>query len=102
MIRRPPRSTLFAYTALFRSVRARTTEVVAPNRIAVRVLGQLEGSGAWELLPEPGGVRIDFRWEAATTDRKSTRLNSSHANISYGVFCLKKQQRGASRQHDTL
>src|SRR3712207_8495956 len=87
MIRRPPRSTLFPYTTLFRSALAMATGLV--------VL-------AW--LP-PGGVRLAFTlgWcvpvlrgalarPAGGLDRKSTRLNSSHANISYAVFCLKKKK----------
>src|SRR3712207_8660019 len=84
MIRRPPRSTLFPYTTLFRS------DVV--------------------LRPRPGGLAVFLRWSGGRRaaaarrweqpdgsgepheDRKSTRLNSSHANISYAVFCLKKKK----------
>src|SRR3712207_8350654 len=86
MIRRPPRSTLFPYTTLFRSRRPERDE---------------QGPG-----PEPGAVgdgprdqgRGDHREhqlehaERQHRDRKSTRLNSSHANISYAVFCLKKKK----------
>src|SRR5258707_2531666 len=68
MIRRPPRSTLFPYTTLFRSV-------LLPGR------PRGAAGPAW-LRVESGGLQ----------DRKSTRLNSSHANISYAVFCLKKKQ----------
>src|SRR5258707_5458383 len=68
MIRRPPRSTLFPYTTLFRS-----TALPRPLAYCVR----LNSQGA--VLP-------------GNTDRKSTRLNSSHANISYAVFCLKKKK----------
>src|SRR5258707_6699589 len=67
MIRRPPRSTLFPYTTLFRSV----DDLGAAVQVVARGLGHHLG------------VR---------TDRKSTRLNSSHANISYAVFCLKKKK----------
>src|SRR3712207_8066407 len=67
MIRRPPRSTLFPYTTLFRS---RVGPAFAPGRLRTR----------------PG-----FRSSRRSGDRKSTRLNSSHANISYAVFCLKKK-----------
>src|SRR3712207_7413492 len=88
MIRRPPRSTLFPYTTLFRST--------PRNWIA-----QQTGAGAAHLLEAAEQVRerplalvggaadghVDLR------DRKSTRLNSSHANISYAVFCLKKKNR---------
>src|SRR3712207_8157538 len=90
MIRRPPRSTLFPYTTLFRSVtRIRLTRSGLNVADAVRVRGEevdvdrdvaayLVESGQAELIR---GV-----------DRKSTRLNSSHANISYAVFCLKKKK----------
>src|SRR3712207_7755759 len=73
MIRRPPRSTLFPYTTLFRSRRG-----PARRRAGARA-----------------GGRADRRLGAlrARQDRKSTRLNSSHANISYAVFCLKKKKR---------
>src|SRR3712207_7782993 len=89
MIRRPPRSTLFPYTTLFRSA------------IAL-VRDQLQaGTDRGAPLRE---VRVDPpHWEAAPvilpTDRKSTRLNSSHANISYAVFCLKKKKLTAARSH---
>src|SRR3712207_8485525 len=75
MIRRPPRSTLFPYTTLFRSL---------PGRAALRI--PRRGGGG---RPQPTGNagRSDM---ARGGDRKSTRLNSSHANISYAVFCLKK------------
>src|SRR3712207_8635760 len=87
MIRRPPRSTLFPYTTLFRS------DVVRRDRAG---LGDvlLVGSGLTMVdvaltLTRPGS-RPDRRLRA---DRKSTRLNSSHANISYAVFCLKKKKK---------
>src|SRR3712207_7002645 len=76
MIRRPPRSTLFPYTTLFRSVR--DDEGGAEG---------FDGVGdVRDAHPEQGGVGHD----RGGGDRKSTRLNSSHANISYAVFCLKK------------
>src|SRR3712207_8004208 len=85
MIRRPPRSTLFPYTTLFRSqvvVGEPGQAVLERDRLAL--LGQLQpprwGAGR---LGDDRGVR----------DRKSTRLNSSHANISYAVFCLKKKKK---------
>src|SRR5258708_10473386 len=83
MIRRPPRSTLFPYTTLFRSVGVR---VVAHPPLALRgQLGQLghEPALVVEQLLGP---------EALHPDRKSTRLNSSHQIISYAVFCLKKKK----------
>src|SRR3712207_9305524 len=91
MIRRPPRSTLLPYTTLFRShqrVRVGGDEV---DRAAVEVLlGQRRLDG---LPPAPGHARVAdlaAAEHADPEDRKSTRLNSSHANISYAVFCLKK------------
>src|SRR3712207_7892907 len=91
MIRRPPRSTLFPYTTLFRS---ELGEVEGPNaavavgtsNAGVRVVGRALGH-ALGVLPLSGN------WAHADLDRKSTRLNSSHANISYAVFCLKKKKR---------
>src|SRR3712207_8623404 len=79
MIRRPPRSTLFPYTTLFRSGRARRR---ARDRGA-------DAGGVHD--PRDLGLRLGLRAHARTRDRKSTRLNSSHANISYAVFCLKKK-----------
>src|SRR3712207_6960076 len=83
MIRRPPRSTLFPYTTLFRS-RARLLGPRAqpPLRDAVPPAGERRPPRARRLL-----VGLGRR------DRKSTRLNSSHANISYAVFCLKKKKK---------
>src|SRR3712207_8693093 len=78
MIRRPPRSTLFPYTTLFRSVDDRGGAVLHVGRLD-EVVGDVEAA-LLQLLR--GG---------AGQDRKSTRLNSSHANISYAVFCLKKK-----------
>src|SRR3712207_7647231 len=91
MIRRPPRSTLFPYTTLFRS---------DPQNLALQRAGVLGQVG---LLRVTGGdVQITVRTEPDSaavveavlpdSDRKSTRLNSSHANISYAVFCLKKKK----------
>src|SRR3989454_8660254 len=84
MIRRPPRSTLFPYTTLFRSVRAHLPQVLAH---LVEVLG--------EGRRQPVGhaqERLEPR-EGVGEDRKSTRLNSSHLVISYAVFCLKKKKK---------
>src|SRR3712207_8892251 len=80
MIRRPPRSTLFPYATLFRSSAERAVADAAPLYDLAAL--QPEVAEVCELLPlRPGRGR----------DRKSTRLNSSHANISYAVFCLKKK-----------
>src|SRR3712207_7465510 len=102
MIRRPPRSTLFPYTTLFRSWAATAG---ATNAGAVR----FEPAGAMSTIVhltleyEPEGlveqvgdklgiVERQVTGDLERLDRKSTRLNSSHANISYAVFCLKKKQ----------
>src|SRR3712207_6994373 len=90
MIRRPPRSTLFPYTTLFRSIQR--LPVVA---MSVRRHDRDDVEGV-ELAQEPVGVvgRVDeqrLTGRQVMEDRKSTRLNSSHANISYAVFCLKKK-----------
>src|SRR3712207_6911094 len=86
MIQRPPRSTLFPYTTLFRSPkRARTTNGCGRRRhwratthtVNVGIRSKTELPKTW--------------WPCLRLDRKSTRLNSSHANISYAVFCLKKK-----------
>src|SRR2546430_6201236 len=97
MIRRPPRSTLFPYTTLFRS--ADTNNYVAD--------GDFSTAAPWSFVPSPGG-NVTAGWENAlavfrhnspsteglwdSLDRKSTRLNSSHSQISYAVFCLKTQK----------
>src|SRR3712207_8151875 len=92
MIRRPPRSTLFPYTTLFRSRRARggsgavRHHPVLPQRMGGdRVAHGDDGEDRPRDGPDCGRVT------PAAGDRKSTRLNSSHANISYAVFCLKKK-----------
>src|SRR3712207_8026403 len=89
MIRRPPRSTLFPYTTLFRSRR--------PDRAgAARRDAHRRGRGDRGDRPEArrDRVRLGTRLPlAGLRDRKSTRLNSSHANISYAVFCLKKKKK---------
>src|SRR3712207_7565412 len=84
MIRRPPRSTLFPYTTLFRSVHGDLLGQVAPGHRR----GDL-GDVA-HLSGKIGGHHVHVVGEVL--DRKSTRLNSSHANISYAVFCLKKKK----------
>src|SRR3712207_7742695 len=82
MIRRPPRSTLFPYTTLFRSGIGNQREVAA--LVVSHRIPQLEGV---QLMLDD-----QLAAPARIADRKSTRLNSSHANISYAVFCLKKKK----------
>src|SRR5256885_5757728 len=100
MIRRPPRSTLFPYTTLFRS----------HDPVSGRALGVVDLSGPWEAVHP---LRLELAMRAARAleeclvdarrghdarlDRKSTRLNSSHLVISYAVFCLKKKKRVRKR-----
>src|SRR2546427_7090710 len=83
MIRRPPRSTLFPYTTLFRSA-VRDEELLGHGRIGVARGQQLQHA---QLLAGQGLGKRRGR------DRKSTRLNSSHSQISYAVFCLKKKKK---------
>src|SRR2546426_8520852 len=78
MIRRPPRSTLFPYTTLFRSVPRRPDD---PEKVK-----------EWEQKIEERNKAHEKYFAKANTDRKSTRLNSSHLVISYAVFCLKKKK----------
>src|SRR3712207_7116177 len=87
MIRRPPRSTLFPYTTLFRS--GSGPEGLCFNVWSFRGLGGIVASGLGGGSLIYGNVLM--RKDPKTLDRKSTRLNSSHANISYAVFCLKKK-----------
>src|SRR3712207_7436546 len=88
MIRRPPRSTLFPYTTLFRSDEQILQRLVALNH--ERAEEEKRGVIRW-LRPE---FQNKQRPTQMDLDRKSTRLNSSHANISYAVFCLKKKHLG--------
>src|SRR3712207_7897789 len=88
MIRRPPRSTLFPYTTLFRS------EVVGGEQQVPVGRHRVEGDGVRAVRPRAQFVgRRIHRVGETPEDRKSTRLNSSHANISYAVFSLKKHER---------
>src|SRR5690242_21717249 len=84
MIRRPPRSTLFPYTTLFRSAQAERLQSALEQKARVRP-GRSAGH-AFQL------VQIFQQRVFAQRDRKSTRLNSSHMSISYAVFCLKKKK----------
>src|SRR3712207_8051523 len=89
MIRRPPRSTLFPYTTLFRSGRIVIDpfeeRLIQPSSVDVRA------DGSFRVFHNARYTHIDVR--EPMEDRKSTRLNSSHANISYAVFCLKKKKK---------
>src|SRR3712207_8560023 len=98
MIRRPPRSTLFPYTTLFRSTVTGNIAAFYRAWLGREALAAAQRRGEVRLEGTPTDLRGFPRWftwspmaEAVRTDRKSTRLNSSHANISYAVFCLKKK-----------
>src|SRR3712207_7223804 len=99
MIRRPPRSTLFPYTTLFRS--CLHEHAVVDVQTAVRWVLETKGADAIVLLGNSGGGSLMALTQSTdpigdafvALDRKSTRLNSSHANISYAVFCLKKKKK---------
>src|SRR2546422_8382747 len=102
MIRRPPRSTLFPYTTLFRSVRIAGRGGARPKRLPHDPRDRSDRSLLHELhrpfddrrvMPVVNGVD-----DAASRDRKSTRLNSSHGYISYAVFCLKKKNKRLTRR----
>src|SRR2546426_8457562 len=90
MIRRPPRSTLFPYTTLFRSV-SKEHHLPARREVDLPLSAKREGHGLVKAIgknADPIGVFAD-----GFQDRKSTRLNSSHLVISYAVFCLKKKKK---------
>src|SRR3712207_8441401 len=91
MIRRPPRSTLFPYTTLFRSLGNASGLMKEELRLLDSLLIRVAEESK---VPAGQALAVDRH---GFSDRKSTRLNSSHANISYAVFCLKKKQRPASQ-----
>src|SRR2546421_7885256 len=101
MIRRPPRSTLFPYTTLFRSPRAHPTPA-SPLPRSARILVLAPGAGLLgpRLRRSREQERVVRRNERIG-DRKSTRLNSSHDQISYAVFCLKKKKKTTHSQYDS-
>src|SRR3712207_7921426 len=100
MIRRPPRSTLFPYTTLFRSHFGCPcyhplfvfNQFGDLERCALRP-GNVHSAEGWRGVLEPVVARYRTTMKRRYLDRKSTRLNSSHANISYAVFCLKKKNK---------
>src|SRR3712207_7778576 len=92
MIRRPPRSTLFPYTTLFRSHEKTLGQLFcdgSAKQIVAMLLDEMARAGVT--------LRLGARAADVARDRKSTRLNSSHANISYAVFCLKKTNTTTAR-----
>src|SRR5258708_30161699 len=96
MIRRPPRSTLFPYTTLFRSpglllIRSIALRIVVDETSSRRLRSSVNNNVRFSYASSP----------AFTRDRKSTRLNSSHQIISYAVFCLKKKKKNNIQYHET-
>src|SRR3712207_8085594 len=90
MIRRPPRSTLFPYTTLFRSISQRGPPMAKAIHSMIRILDEQR---SLDFYSKAFGLGVAERLGFDGLDRKSTRLNSSHANISYAVFCLKKKKK---------
>src|SRR5689334_24097532 len=95
MIRRPPRSTLFPYTTLFRSQEAR--QIAERARVEIRACPGEEHERGCAEVRHPAGEE-----HARRRDRKSTRLNSSHSSISYAVFCLKKKKKKTNKTMFTI
>src|SRR5947208_12720720 len=89
MVRRPPRSTLFPYTTLFRSERAAAYVELRRQFPTARAIGYVPPESAWRITA----------FSLTGQDRKSTRLNSSHQIISYAVFCLKKKKKYKKIEH---
>src|SRR5687768_17670242 len=102
MQRRPPRSTLFPYTTLFRS----RPEILDHNLVHeygyALVLGDLQGIRKWVYAQPHRPGPPSWTFERDRQDRKSTRLNSSHGYISYAVFCLKKKKKQVARHSRPL
>src|SRR5689334_23795137 len=99
MIRRPPRSTLFPYTTLFRSdddhghAQGTDGDDDSLDEDDLKVCpGKEMGANGWAKRKEPDDEHQTKKWSQKVEDRKSTRLNSSHSSISYAVFCLKKKK----------
>src|SRR3712207_7929733 len=91
MIRRPPRSTLFPYTTLFRSIEQLKEERNQRDELLKKLAVEYVMMG--RECEKEGMLSAALRNYEKALDRKSTRLNSSHANISYAVFCLKKKKK---------
>src|SRR3712207_7401051 len=98
MIRRPPRSTLFPYTTLFRSAYALVATDNSPGTPSFTYTAE-QGDGTYLFYTRARDNATNFEAAPGSADRKSTRLNSSHANISYAVFCLKKKKKSKKVYH---
>src|SRR2546429_7002538 len=99
MIRRPPRSTLFPYTTLFRSALRRFLVSGGPSAHTPSSIHTGGGTCGHCFAPPSSWLRAHRDEGGAKQDRKSTRLNSSHGYISYAVFCLKKKKRTSETGH---
>src|SRR2546429_2374205 len=102
MIRRPPRSTLFPYTTLFRSLHGKSVPTRKTVTMFLTACGLDEDTrapwmAAWERV-----ATAHLHRPTGAVDRKSTRLNSSHGYISYAVFCLTKKRRSQSGRRDVV
>src|SRR2546429_6737597 len=97
MIRRPPRSTLFPYTTLFRSLHESRERDLGRDQVALDVRGEGLVEGEMQALERDLAERDVPVEHAHEQDRKSTRLNSSHGYISYAVFCLNKKKSDLQR-----
>src|SRR5258708_9800047 len=100
MIRRPPRSTLFPYTTLFRSPGPDREDDADDER--TRGAQRVVPAGVGDVPGNEAGQRLGRHIADSSGDRKSTRLNSSHQIISYAVFCLKKKQTSYTHVYDML
>src|SRR5690242_20954762 len=93
MIRRPPRSTLFPYTTLFRSDGSGDQHTTGELRWMPSIIIDRASEAAGKKLYIDSFITVTGDWTYVSGDRKSTRLNSSHMSISYAVFCLKKKKK---------
>src|SRR2546429_6683557 len=101
MIRRPPRSTLFPYTTLFRSLGCYLAAAISSTIDCAATRGSAEARIGRPTTTKSAPARMASRGDALREDRKSTRLNSSHGYISYAVFCLKKKTH-RDTHHDVI
>src|SRR5689334_24017002 len=99
MLRRPPRSTLFPYTTLFRSTIVKFINITAIGTTddVLTVRAWFDGTNINHEVRAPNGTLTASGPTATDGDRKSTRLNSSHSSISYAVFCLKKKKKNQNK-----
>src|SRR5947199_1550403 len=102
MLRRPPRSTLFPYTTLFRSLCERQRKRTARIERCAGKTAEARDEHGRHVAHTPSALAISATASEGERDRKSTRLNSSHLGISYAVFCLKKKKKQQDSARDTV